>query len=263
MALRSKITMPHYLIILAFISTTLNVIAGLLGIYFATQGNLYVAFQLVILGAIFDYLDGRFAKRAPYQPSIGIYADSFGDVITFAILPSYMLINVNLMFDGVELLNVGFFGQINLAHILIPSYYAICGWFRLVRFAARPTGILFEGLPSPAAALLVGSWTVVASEVSFNHLFSNGILVSIVSIAAATLMVTTIKYPSPKRMFKIDLILIGVAGITVSLFVIFPSVYTAIPIVFISTLYTVMGPWYLKYTQKKLEKLNNSQMTVK
>ena len=231
--------------ILAFLFTGLNALCGIIGtlvlIYFSTEFP-YLPLQLLIFGAIFDFLDGFMAKRSSLKSSWGAYSDSVSDVITFAILPGIMLLNAPLI--GNEIFNI-----FPLLALLVAGFYSICGWARLVRFASQPTAIYFDGLPSPAAALLVGSSALLATLPEMSWLFwSNGIPLSIVVVITGILMILTIKYPTPKRGQTPDMVAIGIAGVVVLTFVFIPNYLTSSLILFIALLYTILGPLYLRRT---------------
>ncbi len=238
----------------AFFFTFLNVLAGIVGIILSLNGEVVIGFQLLIMGAIFDFLDGYLAKRAPRTTVIGFYADSFGDVITFAILPAYLVIraysSMNYPIDWLL-----------PPTATIAAFYTICGWIRLVRFAAKPSGNKFEGLPSPAAALLVGSLSVLVTLEKpslLEVILTNGWIFSVLVIITSILMITTINYPSPKRKAKSDLILIGVAGLIVIFFVIVPHFLTSLLILLIAMFYTFVGPYYYVETEKILTSSSTS-----
>jgi CDP-diacylglycerol--serine O-phosphatidyltransferase len=229
-------------ILLAFLFTALNAICGIVGIlisFFLPEDLLYVPFQLLILGAIFDFLDGQMAKRSPMSSSLGAYSDSIGDVITFAVLPGIMLLNAPLFDVGLE-------NYANLLYLSIAGFYTICGWIRLVRFANQPTAIHFDGLPSPAAALLMGSCALLARHSELIWLFpQDGIVLSIITLIIGILMILTINYPTPKRGKTPDMVAISIAGIVVLAFVFIPHYLTLSGVLFIAVLYTALGPIYL------------------
>jgi phosphatidylserine synthase len=119
----------------------------------------------------------------------------------------------------------------------------------LVRFASNPTSIFFEGLPSPAAALLIGTSATISSLNEFTWLFGqDGFVLSLLAIITGVLMILKINYPTPKRRQTFDLLLIGFAGVVVISFLIFPGILTLSIILFISLLYTIAGPLYLVKT---------------
>lgn len=203
----------------------------------------FLPMQLLIFGAIFDFLDGRIAKMASVSSAFGAYLDSIGDVITFAILPGIMLLNSPLL--GSEIAGLNLYIALGVA-----GFYSLCGWGRLIRFATRPTDIYFEGLPSPAAALLVGSSAILAIQHEMTWLFwSNGLPLTFITLITGILMILTIDYPTPKRGKTPDMVAIGIAGLIVIIFVILPNTLTLSGILFIALLYTILGPtMYLKVT---------------
>ena len=239
-------TLPHYFTILAFILTGFNILSGFLGIYFSLNGELTIAFQFLLLGTLFDLLDGKVAKRAPTGTSnIGAYADSFGDLITFAVLPGYMLLGLgsNLWLGNVFLLSFPI--MITLGQI-IAAVFAIGGWYRLVRFGALPDSSTFEGLPTAAAAMFIGAFTVIVYE--FNDLPFN-ILLTFATLVCGFLMASNISYPSPKRLYRSDNILITAATVVSSLYLIYPNFISALFIVIEGFLYIAGGPSYVQKTK--------------
>ncbi len=237
--------------IIAFLFTFLNLLCGLIGIivsvYFSSE-FFYLPLQLLIFGAIFDFLDGKIAKMSSTKSKLGEYSDSIGDTITFAILPGIMILNAPTI--GNNNPDIAAFLGLGIAGI-----YSLCGWARLVRFTFRPTTTHFEGFPSPAAALLVGSSALLAQSVEAEWLFwANGVTLTAITVVVGFLMLVPINYPNPKRQMKPDLIAIGVAGIVVIIFVLFPYTLTLFGVIFIAMLYTVFGPYYLKQTETMRKK---------
>lgn len=241
-----------YWLILANIFTGLNLLCGIVGILYSIEGNVFIAFQFLLLGAFFDLFDGKFAKMSSRKSVIGDYADSFSDLITFVLLPGFMVLALksSLWLGDIELLT-----QITLGQ-LFAGVYAVGGWYRLIRFSSRPPGSKFEGLPSPAAAMLIGSLTVIVVE--FVSLPLNVIL-TLTILSTGILMSSHLNYPSPKRMMQSDNILITVAGVVGFLYIIFPNVISAFLVLFISVLYTLAGPYYFLETQKQLKLSTENQ----
>ncbi|MHA1226295.1 MAG: CDP-alcohol phosphatidyltransferase family protein [Candidatus Hodarchaeales archaeon] len=240
----------YLLIALGF--TILNALCGVMGIIFILNSELFLVYpfaplQFLVIGAIFDFLDGKIAKMSSVESRLGVFSDSISDIISFAILPGILLLNAPLLFNEYEYLRVIF-------SILISGFYTLSGWARLVRFTFHPTKKYFEGFPSPAAGLLIGSSAILARFPDMNWFFwPNGLLLSLFAVASGILMIQTIPYPTPKRQMPIDTILIGVAGMVVILFVIIPSILSLTMILFISLLYTILGPWYLQLTERRTQ----------
>ncbi|PWI49460.1 hypothetical protein CEE45_01325 [Candidatus Heimdallarchaeota archaeon B3_Heim] len=233
--------------IAAHIFTLSNALAGIIGIIIAVnypETLPFVPLQLIILGAIFDFLDGFMAKRAPTTSTFGVYADSVSDVLTFAILPGIMILQTNVIGTNEQ----GIFG---LTPLFIAGFYTISGWIRLIRFATNPTSIYYEGLPSPAAALLIGTSATLATLQEAAWLFAeDGLILSLLTIMTGFLMIEIVHYPSPKRGQLSDTILIMFAGLVVISYVFFPNILTLSMILFISLLYTIFGSIYLYSTKK-------------
>jgi len=234
--------------IIAFLLTFLNFFCGFIGIIVSISYSMdffYLPLQLLVFGTIFDFLDGKIAKMSTTKSNLGEYLDSIGDTITFAILPGIMVLNAPTL--GNNNSNIAAFLSLGIAGI-----YTLCGWARLVRFTFRPTATHFEGFPSAAAALLVGSSALLAQSSEVEWFFwPNGFPLTMITVIIGFLMLSSINYPNPKRQMKVDLIAIGVTGIVVVIFVLFPSTLTLLGVIFIAMLYTVFGPYYLKQTEKK------------
>ncbi|MEI8346972.1 MAG: CDP-diacylglycerol--serine O-phosphatidyltransferase, partial [Pseudomonadota bacterium] len=123
--------------------TALNMACGFASIIFAQQGDFYKASMILILGAIFDSVDGRVARLTGTQSDFGEQFDSISDVITFGAAPA-MLMYARFFTD------LGRFG------LVISFLYLLCGALRLARFNANIDKIsseFFQGLPIPGAAL--------------------------------------------------------------------------------------------------------------
>lgn len=243
-----NITVKDYLFfLLANIFTLGNLLCGLFGIFLTLditiQNNIQIAFQFLLLGAFFDLFDGKLAKMTSIKSQFGEYADSFADLMTFALLPGFMVLALksNLWLGNIEIVSPITFGQ------LFAGVYAVGGWYRLIRFSAMPTGSKFEGLPSAAAAMFIGAFTVIVAD--FPDIPLN-VLLTLAIVLAGLLMSSKISYPSPKRMFQSDNILITVAGLVGFVYVIYPNWFSALMVVFISLLYTSAGPYYYIKTQQ-------------
>jgi CDP-diacylglycerol--serine O-phosphatidyltransferase len=97
--------------------------------------------SLVFFAAIFDYLDGFFAKILNIKSKIGSQLDSFSDLISFAIVPTFLLIDFISENQYPPYLK------------LLPLLIIICSIFRLSKFNVLESSIHFKGLPTPANAL--------------------------------------------------------------------------------------------------------------
>lgn len=85
----------------ANIITGFNLLSGVASIIFAFSGRLELAVLAIILGAVFDFLDG-FTARLLKQPSeLGKQLDSLADIVTFGVAPG-ILVFILLILAGAE-----------------------------------------------------------------------------------------------------------------------------------------------------------------
>ena len=152
--------------------TLLNLLAGLLALIHAFNGNYNEAFSLVCLGIFFDYWDGFFARIWKVQSPIGLQLDSLADMVTSGVVPG--LVMYKMLGDIQENQS-----QYNLTE---DTYYmgvvpylgfliTLASCFRLAKFNidTRQTDS-FIGLPTPANALLIMSIPMIQFHSEFEWL---------------------------------------------------------------------------------------------
>lgn len=124
----------------AMFVTYLNLLAGITGIYFVYKGQINEALVALIVAALFDVSDGmvaRLSKQTEKQQDIGIIADSLADMVSFGILPVFIVLS------RVE---------ISWFVIVVITLYAVFAMHRLILFSVdalkkrKPTKV-FYGLP--------------------------------------------------------------------------------------------------------------------
>jgi CDP-diacylglycerol---serine O-phosphatidyltransferase len=139
--------------------TSLNLLAGCLALVAASNENLLWASYLIGIAAIFDFLDGNLARLLKGQSEFGKQLDSLADVITFGVVPGFILF---------QLISIGFDSYFtplkdrSLDVILLSScgfLYSVFAALRLAKFNidTRQSDV-FLGLPTPAAAIFVASF---------------------------------------------------------------------------------------------------------
>ena len=128
--------------------TLINVCIGLSSIKFALDSKFELSIIAIFFAAICDALDGRVARLLKGTSLVGKELDSLADVISFGVAPAFIM-----YFWSLE--NLGKFGW------LLSMLYVVCVALRLARFNVNidtePSwkDNYFEGLPSPAGAILV------------------------------------------------------------------------------------------------------------
>ena len=79
--------------------TSLNVLCGSLAVVFALNGELTTSVLLIMLAAVFDFLDGMSARLLKAYSPIGKELDSLADMISFGLAPGllmYKLLEISL-----------------------------------------------------------------------------------------------------------------------------------------------------------------------
>lgn len=218
--------------------TALNMACGFTAMLFSFQGEFYKACMLIVLGAVFDSVDGRVARLTNTQSSFGEQFDSMSDLVSFGVSPAIVYYFRFLSTSGRPGMVAAFF-------------FILCGALRLARFNAnidRVKSDYFQGLPIPGGATAVVGLIFISlnfPEIVDYRPFTVGYL-----IFYATLMISNIPFPSFKnsewvRKHKRQALII--------LFLILASlfIYEEVMIPFIITFYVVTSLLYfLTHRQK-------------
>jgi len=125
--------------------TLLNLSAGLMAILWASKNDLLWAGVFIVIAALFDFLDGFFARALNAQSDIGKDLDSLADMVSFGVAPAVIWFNYSVNFGD---------HWYNYMALII----GLCAAIRLARFNNDPRqSDSFIGLPSPSVGLLVAS----------------------------------------------------------------------------------------------------------
>ena len=174
--------------ILPSLFTTGNVFCGFYAFVAVLNEDFYHAAWAIVVGMIFDGLDGRIARLTKTTSAFGMQYDSLADVITFGMAPAFLAYAWVLKP----------FGRLGW---MAAFLFLLCTALRLARFnVTKPDthGSQFIGLPSPAAAVVVAS-IVIAFEDLFATKINPFIMVMVI-YGLAFLMVSNIKYPAFKKL---------------------------------------------------------------
>ncbi|MZG54444.1 MAG: CDP-diacylglycerol--serine O-phosphatidyltransferase [Nitrospinae bacterium] len=174
--------------ILPSLFTTGNVFCGFYAFVAVLNEDFYHAAWAIVIGMIFDGLDGRIARLTKTTSAFGMQYDSLADIITFGMAPAFLAYAWVLKP----------FGRLGW---MAAFLFLLCAALRLARFnVTKPDirGSHFIGLPSPAAAVVVAS-IVIAFEDWFATRINPFIMVMVI-YGLAFLMVSNIKYPAFKKL---------------------------------------------------------------
>jgi CDP-diacylglycerol--serine O-phosphatidyltransferase len=180
----------RYVALLPTVITLCNGICGMLAICFIAAGlfrgdaaavNVQTGAYLILIGMIFDALDGKVARVTRTASSFGAQLDSLCDLVAFGVAPGFLVYAAALRSGS----------WLPERIVLVVSvFYAMCALIRLARFTVETTPdekshLEFQGLPSPAAA------GVIAAALVPWHAFNNSspVLQRISEVVASALPV--------------------------------------------------------------------------
>ena len=149
------------------------------------------AFLLIIASAIFDFCDGFAARLLNQYSAIGVQLDSLADMISFGFAPAAVMMTLfaesGSWFEWSEPMErVGYF---------LPLVMTAFSALRLAKFNIDDTQHSeFEGLPTPANALLCMSLAMLA-EIGF--------VVVAREVIVALSVVMSVLLVCPVRMFSL------------------------------------------------------------
>lgn len=128
--------------------TVAAICAGVTAIRLGVQGDYVRAVQLLLIAGVLDGLDGRIARLLRSSSAMGAELDSLADFLNFGVAAPLVIY---------------YWGLQDARHAgwIAVLFFAICCVMRLARFNVSAksgttggSGAYFEGLPSPAGALL-------------------------------------------------------------------------------------------------------------
>lgn len=73
--------------------TCLNLLSGSIAVIFAFRDDFDMALAMIVLAAVFDFLDGMAARALHAYSDIGKELDSLSDAVSFGLAPSLILFN--------------------------------------------------------------------------------------------------------------------------------------------------------------------------
>jgi len=159
--------------------------------------NLMLCGVLIFLAMLFDMFDGQVARLTRTASDFGGQLDSLCDVISFGVAPAILLVKMCPQFTNLH----------REAVWLIAALFACCAALRLARYNVETDETddpgWFAGLPTPAAAAVVGSFAILSytlrNEINFeiyeNYDWWMQRLLPPFAACVALLMVSRIPYP--------------------------------------------------------------------
>ncbi len=192
---------------LASFMTVLNLYCGIASIFASIGNEFEQAAIFILVGIIFDALDGTVARLTKSTSDFGKELDSLCDIVTFGVAPA-VLVFTSYLPDAPTLhleMTKHTESIIGRTGSYMAILYVICAAWRLARFntfQAERTDY-FTGLPSPAAG------GTLAAFVLFLGYFESRLdnyqmgpfayyMLGPMAVICGLLMVSTVRYPKNK-----------------------------------------------------------------
>ena len=228
--------------VLPNIITSLNLFCGFYAIIASINGKFIAASIAIIIGVLFDIMDGKIARATNTTSKFGIEYDSLADLISFGLAPGLMIYLWALRPLG----RIGW---------LAAFLFMACGALRLARFNSQISMVssdYFVGLPIPAAA------GMSATTVLFCHKFSimgkmSPLFIMVLLYILSFLMVSTIKYNSFKKpeLFKKMNFNVLVAVILILIFI---AAQPSSALFLLGLMYVISGPFVALKNIRKIKR---------
>ena len=212
--------------------TFANMLCGFLSLSCVVKDKYNFAALLILLGIIFDFLDGYVSWRLGKQSEFGKRLDSFADLITFGIAPVILIFAASFK-----------------AHDFIYKFslliYFIAISYRLIRYSLRNNTNIFQGLPATfSGGFIAFIFLCFPSFFTKPWSFLFFIMLAFLSISSIPYKKIVVKKNSATLLTTLILIILYL-------------VFKEYLILSLFVLYLLSGPVNVFYPRKKTTKLNH------
>lgn len=201
----------------ASVITTFSLFCGISSVFSSIRGDYEIASYWILVAIFADMLDGTIARLTKSVSDFGKELDSLSDMVSFGVAPAVLIYTAYL----IEAEVTGSF--LAPTGSMMAIMYVICAALRLARYNVYQSERqdLFVGLPSPAAAGNIASFTLFWQYFDIHVAFW---VLGPLTVFLALLMVSTVRYPkktmrvfvlTPRKGFRF-IVLCGVGYAVVS-----------------------------------------------
>jgi CDP-diacylglycerol--serine O-phosphatidyltransferase len=166
-----------------------NLFCGTIATIFAVESDFISAGLFVVVGILFDFLDGFVARLLKVSGELGKQLDSLADMVTSGVVPGVIMAKLiqNNLFDELNAFDDSFLGM-----SLIGLLLTLGACYRLAKFNLDTRqSDSFIGLPSPAMSLFVISLPLIQeySDIEFvQNLIRNNYFLILVTLLLTYVM---------------------------------------------------------------------------
>ena len=177
--------------------TATSFVLGFAAVIWAALGALELAGWLIVWCVLLDVVDGALARWLNATSRFGAEFDSLADLVAFGVAPAVLAFHVVSPLVAVPQADAKFWFLVFGA-----GAYALCDAVRLARFNAmsEATGHgWFAGLPTTLAGLIVATSLILLARGGAETAQAWAGYVSVLLLAAAAAMVSTVRIPAIRR----------------------------------------------------------------
>ncbi len=173
--------------------TYINLICGFVIICISMIDlDIYIVSCLRIIALIVDVFDGRVARKLNVTSELGMYLDSFADIVTFGIAPAFSILAYSLVTGSL----VYVISLVGVAIVYIcSSAYRLARFHTLQANTSTTANTHYIGMPITVNGILFPLTLSICTLVSGNNHLVFFIGMSIYMILSAYLMASTIRFP--------------------------------------------------------------------
>lgn len=170
--------------------TLLNVMCGVLAlmisVFYSSHHAVNTSCFFILLGAFFDTIDGKLARKLGCSSPMGKELDSFADAITFGIAPMCVFLSMHTVVNN---------NPVTMPEILVSTFYILSAVYRLARYNVSDHSAFFQGLPTTASGMFMSCYIFLSNH--HTHVWAGSLLYTAVSYSMIVLlglaMVSTVK----------------------------------------------------------------------
>lgn len=223
--------------------TLANLFCGVVAAMHAVLGHYELTAIFVVIGILFDFLDGFVARLLGVSGELGKQLDSLADVVTSGVVPGllmFLLIKNNVL-NGSNVEMKITFGQFQPDFGYLP-YIAflltIASGYRLAKFNLDTRqSESFIGLPTPAMSLFVISLPLIYQFTEIESLrpilLDNNYLIAITVVLSILMNIELPLFSLKFKGFSIKKNFVKYLLLIVSVVMIYFLKYTAVPLIII------------------------------
>ncbi len=143
--------------------TMCNLALGSMSVIMAFENKLLFASWLILMAALFDFLDGFAAKLLRAVSEFGKQLDSLADIISFGMAPAsivYKLMEYALK-NEFPFAGISDAGLIERIYMYSPMFLVLFAAIRLAAYNIQDNSTGFQGLATPATAIFFAGLSMV------------------------------------------------------------------------------------------------------